>query len=95
MNTQTSDVLTRQEIFQRIVKVIAGELRVDKSIVTPNASLERDLGVNSLNFSLVVVGIEDAFHIALPFEESLNISTVNDIVQLVIRILGEEQRLTP
>ena len=53
--------MTRDEIFSKVQEVLVDALAVDEDEVTPQASLVRDLGAESIDFLDIVFKLEQAF----------------------------------
>lgn len=53
--------MTRDEIFAKVQEVLVDALAVDEDEVTPQASLVRDLGAESIDFLDIVFKLEQAF----------------------------------
>jgi acyl carrier protein len=53
--------MTRDEIFSKVQAVLVDALAVDEDEVTPEASLVRDLGAESIDFLDIVFKLEQAF----------------------------------
>jgi acyl carrier protein len=53
--------MTRDEIFAKVRDVLVDALAVDEDDVTPQASLTRDLGAESIDFLDIVFKLEQAF----------------------------------
>jgi len=73
-----------EAIFEEVRTLLADLLSVDKSVVTPNASLELDLRADSLRLYEVLMALEDKFGLPdISEEEASNIKTVADVVHYV------------
>lgn len=71
------------EIEDRLSRIIANELAVDCSKITPTACFIGDLGTDSFGVLEVVVSVEDAFDIDISNEAVLKIRTVGDLIALI------------
>ena len=58
---QESVVMSREEIFESVRKVLEEALGVDEEEVTPTASLTRDLEAESIDFLDIVFRLEKSF----------------------------------
>ena len=67
-------------VFEKVREIISKELNLDPSKVTLEASLEHDLGADSLDAVEVIMALEDEFDIEISDDASQNIKTVGDIV---------------
>ena len=57
--------MTRDEIFAKIKDVLVDALAVDEDEVTPEATLTRDLGAESIDFLDIVFKLEQIFGIKI------------------------------
>lgn len=57
--------MTRDEIFGKVRTVLVDALAVDEDEVTPQASLTKDLGAESIDFLDIVFKLEQAFGIKI------------------------------
>lgn len=70
-------------MLEQLQAVIAEKLSVEVSKITPEASFIEDLGADSLDLFEVVMGIEDAFGVAIDNEELDQIKTVQDALDYI------------
>lgn len=67
--------MTRDEIFEKVQTTLVDALGVDDDEVTPEATLQGDLGAESIDFLDIVFRLEKSFGIKIPrgelFPESL------------------------
>ena len=70
-------------IFDKVKEIIVSTLKVDANKVTPEASLEHDLGADSLDAVEVVMALEDEFDIEIADDAAQSIKTVQDIVSYI------------
>ena len=59
------------------------EILVDEDAVTMEASIQNDLGADSLDIVDLVMSLEEEFDCEIPDEEIENIKTVGDIVKYI------------
>ena len=67
----------------KIRSIVAEQLGVDVSEVTPDASILDDLGADSLDVVELVMALEDAFDIEVPDEDVEDIRTIGDMERYV------------
>jgi acyl carrier protein len=72
----------RSEILEALREHLVGR-GVDAEKVTPEADLQKDLGLDSLDTVEMTVGLEDRFGIEIPDEELEDVRTVNDAIDLI------------
>ncbi|MGQ9525811.1 MAG: acyl carrier protein [Armatimonadota bacterium] len=68
--------------FERVRKIVAEQLKVDESAVTPEAKFE-DLGADSLDVWDLLMRLEDEFELKIPDEEAEKITTVGQAVEYI------------
>lgn len=71
------------KIDDRVIAIIAEELRVEKSRVVPGASFVGDLGADSLDTVELVMALEEHFQTEIPDEDAQKILTVQDAIDYV------------
>ncbi len=69
--------------------MMAEQFELKQEDLTPDAQLE-ELGLDSLSVIEFMFNIEDEFHIKLP-EERVEIKTVQDIANVVERMVAEQK----
>ena len=69
--------------FEKLREIIAEVLCIDDlNKITEDTSFVDDLGCDSLDLFQIIMGIEEAFDIEIPTEET-NIVTVGDAVEAI------------
>ncbi len=74
--------------FEKIKTVIAEQLGVDESKITPDASFADDLGADSLDVVDLIMGLEQEFDMEIPDEDAEGIVTVGDAVEYIKNARG-------
>ena len=69
--------------FEKLKKVIADVLNVDPEEITMESTFVDDLGADSLDVFLIIMGLEEVFDIEIPAEEAEKITTVEEAVNLI------------
>ena len=73
-----------QAIFEEVQSLVAEQLGVEKSVVTPTASFEDDLRADSLTLVELLMALEEKFELPdIPEDEADKIKTVADVVSYV------------
>ena len=70
-------------VKEKVKQIIAEQLGVDESEVTPTASFVDDLGAASLDTVELVMAFEEGFEIEIPDEDAEKIQTVQDAITYV------------
>ena len=69
--------------FEKVKSIIVETLSCDEASVTLEASLEDDLGADSLDAVELNMSLEEAFDISIPDEKLADFKTVADIVDYI------------
>lgn len=69
--------------FEKVKSIIVDTLSCDENAVTLEASLEDDLGADSLDAVELNMSLEEAFDISIPDEKLADFKTVADIVDYI------------
>jgi acyl carrier protein len=80
--------MEKQEIEEKVRKVLAEQLAVEESQVTTQARFAEDLNADSLDLTEAVLALEDEMGIEIPEEEMEDVKTVGQAVDLVASKLG-------
>ncbi len=67
-------------MFEKVKNLLVEELRVDPEVVTPEAELANDLGINSLELADLVLLCEEKFNVTIDDDDLHTFITVNDVV---------------
>ncbi|MGB3974920.1 MAG: acyl carrier protein [bacterium] len=76
-------------IRERVIKVVAEQLGVELSEVTPEASFTDDLGADSLDTVELVMALEEEFDVEIPDEDAEKMNVVKDAINYLIEKLEE------
>ena len=69
--------------FDKVKELIVEQLGVEEEKVTAEASIQDDLGADSLDIVDLIQTIEDEYDLSIPDEAVENIKTVGDIVSYI------------
>ncbi len=70
-------------LFETIQAVIAEQLEIDVSQVTPEAKFMKDLGVDSLDIVELIMALEERFGIEISDEQAEKIVNVGDVMKYI------------
>lgn len=70
-------------MFEKIKEIIVETINVDEELITPEATLMEDLGIDSLSAVELAMELETEFDIRIEDDELANLKTVQDIIDVV------------
>lgn len=76
-------VMSQQDTFDRVQKIVAEQLGVDAAEVVPQANFANDLGADSLDTVELVMALEEEFDIEIPDEAAEKMMTVQEAVDYI------------
>lgn len=88
-------VYTEDEIFKKlkeILKICMPE--ADLSSVRKDSVINRDIGADSMNFIMILAKVEGAFGITIPDELWSQLSTAQDVIDVIQRLTAEKEQGT-
>lgn len=75
--------MTRDQIFEKVVKIVSQKLQIQESEVKEESSFVDDFGADSLDLVELIMKMEEEFGIEISDEESQKILTVRDAVNFI------------
>ena len=70
-------------MFETLKTLLVKELQIDDSIITPDAELTADLGINSIELANLVMLCEEKFDITIEDDDIHKFVTVSDVVSFL------------
>jgi len=70
-------------VESEVIAIVAATLRVERSGITRDASLEDDLGADSLDWVSLIMALEDRFAVDIPDEDAAELRTVKQVTDYV------------
>lgn len=67
-------------MFETLKKLLVDELQLDGDLITPEAELSADLGINSIDLANLVMICEEKFDMTIDDDDIHKFVTVADIV---------------
>lgn len=68
---------------QKVIEILAKQLRVEKEKVNANTNIAADLGADSLDLVEILMSLEEEFNVSIPDEAIPGIVTVGDLVKFI------------
>jgi acyl carrier protein len=81
--------MTRTEIFEKIQNTLADEFEIDRSKITLESHLIKDLGMDSLDAIQMAVHIQELTKERVPEEDLRQLRTVKDTIDMIERLLAK------
>lgn len=75
---------------ERIIEVLAKQLRIDASEITDDSNIMEDLGADSLDLVEILMTLESEMGITISDEDALTLKTVGDVTEYLERITAEK-----
>lgn len=75
---------------ERIIDVLAKQLRIDPSEITADSSIMDDLGADSLDLVEILMTLESEMGITISDEDALTLKTVGDVTDYLERVTAEK-----
>ena len=76
-------MMSKTEISDKVLTILAKELKRDVGSISPDNTLTEDLGLNSLDAIELVFKFEGEFDMSIPDEDMEKLKTVRDIIDYV------------
>jgi acyl carrier protein len=70
-------------MVERLKKIVAEQLGVDESKITPNARFTDDLNADSLDLVEMIMSLEEEFGVEIPDEDAEKIVSVQDAIDYI------------
>lgn len=75
--------LTREEVEEKVINIVCGQLGTSREKVKPETSFINDLGADSLDTVELVMEFEDEFDISIPDEDAEKIQSVGNAIDYI------------
>ena len=84
-NTKNPDS-RREQIYNEVIRILSSDLEVSADDIERDMDLNTELPFDSLQLYEFVIDLEEAYNIKLPDEMLDQMKTVDDIVNLIMRL---------
>ena len=75
--------MAKEEIFDKLKELVVDQLGVEEDEVTMEATMQDDLGADSLDLVDLVMSVEEEFGVKVADEDLENIKTVGSLISYV------------
>lgn len=72
-----------EEIKATITRILVDKMGLRETEVTEDASIIKDLGIDSLDYAELVMDFEQAFDIRIPDQDAEKLQTIKDAMQYI------------
>jgi acyl carrier protein len=79
--------MEKDQIKNRIKKVVASVLKIDESEISDDANFIFDLGADSMQSMLLIAAFEDEFDIEMDVEKAQEVQTISGAVDFIASYL--------
>ena len=76
-----------ESMLERIMDLLAKQLRIDVNTLSPDTNIIEDLGADSLDVVEMLMAIEENFGISVSDEEAITLKTISDVADFIERKL--------
>ena len=76
----------REQIYKKVIRILSTDLEVSAEDIDTAMDLNTELPFDSLQLYEFVIDLEEAYNIKLPDEMLDQMKTVDDIVNLIMRL---------
>ncbi len=85
-----TDTLTDTEMA-KVQDILIHQLQINREQIKPEARIMVDLGADSLDMVEIAMKAEEDFGFTLPDDEAEKVVTVDDLYEVVGKLLGRDQ----
>jgi len=82
--------MTRENIVKTINGLLIEEFEIDEKVITPEAHLKNDLGLESLDFVDIAVIVQKEFGLTLKGEEMTSIRTLQNLYDYIEKCIQKK-----
>ena len=82
--------LTREQILKDVIRIMSETLEISPEEISSDLNFNTDLPFDSLQLYEFVIDVEENYNIRLPDELLDEVKTVNDIVDVVVKLANKE-----
>lgn len=73
-------------MFEKVKEILISELQIEESLITRDAALAADLGINSLELAELVLVVEDQLGVEVNEDDLHRFITVGDVVDYLTEL---------
>ena len=73
----------KEDIINSVRTILSEDYKLHDIVIRPESSLRNDCGLDSLDVMEIVMKLETQYNIHVPYSESDDIDTVQDIIDVI------------
>lgn len=77
-------------VFEKLRSLLAEQLGIEESQITPETDILDDLGADSLDIVEVMMGLEETYNLVIVDEAVHELRTVSDVVDFIEGMLDQQ-----
>ena len=82
--------IQREKVFEDVVRIMAETREISPEEISSDLSFNSDLPFDSLQLYEFVIDVEETYNIRLPDEVLDEVKTVNDIVDVILKLANKD-----
>ncbi|MCF6183163.1 MAG: phosphopantetheine-binding protein [Bacteroidales bacterium] len=82
--------MDKKEIIEKVNRFLTNEIEIEEDLITPEALLTKDLGIDSLDVIDIIVIVEQVFNVKIKGEELKNVKTLQEFYNFVERKINSK-----
>ena len=75
--------MEKKEIIENVNRFLTNEIEIEKELITPDALLTKDLGIDSLDVVDIIVIVEQVFGVKIKGEELKDVKTLQQFYDFI------------
>ncbi len=79
--------ITKEEIFDKLTKILTEDFEIDKNLITPEAKLFEDLELDSIDAVDLAVKVQNLTQKKIEPSEFKQIRTIEDVINAIEKLL--------
>lgn len=82
--------MTRENIVKTVNDLLIEEFEIEEKVISPNAHLKDDLGLESLDFVDIAVVVQKEFGLVLKGEDMASITTLHNLYEHIFNCVQKK-----
>ncbi len=82
--------MDKKQIIEKVNRFLINEIEIEEDLISPDANLIKDLGIDSLDIVDIIVIIESEFGVRIKSEEFKDVKTLQDFYDFIFDKINEK-----